>query len=255
MLYIPLPKYEVVFLAKGKRGSEIKRLQFPLTLAWATTIHKVQGLTLNEIVVDMKGGRFSPGQAYVAFSRVKTLAGLHILNFNVKAIKKSTDVEDEMVRLNSNLLLPVTQLMCTVPHFTIALLNVRSIVAKLPDIIADTSLSSATILCFCETWLNASQPSPVLLDHQIDVRCDRITCDNKGGVMICFPSQMKPSNTQRFAVNGIEAVSVTLELSNGNNNNMQVAVLYRSPNVSKTTLMTVLSRLLRHISMCNTPIV
>ena len=159
---IPLSKYKVVFFAKGKRS------QFPLTLAWATTIHKVQGLTLDEIVVDMKGGRFSPGQAYVAFSRVKTLAGLHILNFNHKAIKKSTDVENKMFRLKSNLLQPVHQVSFDLSHVTIALLNVRSILAKLPDIRADNILMSATIVCFCETWLNASQPSPILL-YVLDV--------------------------------------------------------------------------------------
>ena len=51
------------------------RMQFPLTLAWAVTIHKCQGLTLSEIVIDMicAKGKFKPGEAYVAFSRVKTL--------------------------------------------------------------------------------------------------------------------------------------------------------------------------------------
>ena len=169
---VPLSKCEVVFFAKGKHGSEIKHLQFPLILAWATTIHKVQGRTLQEIVVAMNGGRFSPGQAYVAFTRVKTLAALHILNFSSKAIKKITDVENEMMRLNSNLLQYEPEVLCDPSYLNIALLNVRSILAKLPDISSDKSLRSADFVCFCETWLNASQPTPLLLNDQADIRCD-----------------------------------------------------------------------------------
>ena len=124
---VPLKKHEAVFLAEGKRGSEITRLQFPLTLAWSTTIHKV---SLDQIVFDMKGTRFSPGQAYVAFSRVKKLEGLYIVNFNEKAIKASKDVKDEMERLNENLLSPLPVYTCPHNCITLALLNVRSLNAS-----------------------------------------------------------------------------------------------------------------------------
>ena len=248
-----LSKHEVVFFAKGKRGSEIKRLQFPLTLAWATTIHKVQDLTLDEIVVDMKGGRFSPGQAYVALSRVKTLAGLHILHFNAKAIKKSIDVENEMLRLNFKTLPPLPDVPLQSSHVNIALLNVRSIYAKLPDIRADTNLSTADILCFSETWLNAAQPTPLLLNDQADIRCDRMSNENRGGVLICVPSYTSPTSVHRFATTGIEAVSVTIHLTGADS--LQMAVVYRSPSVAQATLTTLLTRMLTQLTISTLPCV
>lgn len=61
------------------------RKQIPLKLAYAISIHKSQGQTLDRAVVDLTD-IFSPGQAYVALSRVKSLDGLYIRNHNPKML-------------------------------------------------------------------------------------------------------------------------------------------------------------------------
>ena len=52
--------------------------QYPLKLAWAITIHKSQGLTFENVYLDMGRGAFAPGQTYVALSRCRTLSGIHL---------------------------------------------------------------------------------------------------------------------------------------------------------------------------------
>ena len=51
-------------------GGQCSRLQLPLKLAWAVTIHKSQGLTLDKVVVDIGKREFSTGLTFVACSRV-----------------------------------------------------------------------------------------------------------------------------------------------------------------------------------------
>lgn len=50
--------------------------QYPLRLAWGTTIHKAQGKTFDQVVIDFGRGAFAPGQAYVALSRCRQLEGV-----------------------------------------------------------------------------------------------------------------------------------------------------------------------------------
>ena len=53
--------------------------QFPIKPAWALTVHKSQGLTFNNVVIDFGGGAFTSGQTYVALSRCTTLEGITLL--------------------------------------------------------------------------------------------------------------------------------------------------------------------------------
>lgn len=67
------------------------REQVPLRLAWAITIHRCQGLTLDKAEVSLADA-FAPGQAYVALSRIRSLEGLQVHSFDPSKVKVSPKV-------------------------------------------------------------------------------------------------------------------------------------------------------------------
>jgi ATP-dependent DNA helicase PIF1 len=65
----------------------VKRSQIPLILAYAITIHKSQGATLDSALIDIGPSTFEVGQAYVALSRVKSLDSLYVFDLDPLAFK------------------------------------------------------------------------------------------------------------------------------------------------------------------------
>ena len=76
--------------------------QVPLILAWALTIHKSQGATLDAAEIDVGSGIFECGQTYVALSRVKNLDGLYLTSFDASKIRINRKVKEFYDNLTLN---------------------------------------------------------------------------------------------------------------------------------------------------------
>ena len=172
-LGVPISRVETAFSTRKaacdltKKMINVIRKQFPLILAWAVTIHKVQGMTMDRIVVDMSTdkGRYQKGQAYVAFSRVRTYEGLHIKGYCRHQIKTCGRVRYEMEHLRSEKKLPslpepmvwCPPVDCTaVVHLNVQGLNYGSRTKK-TDMQMDKEIQKVDILCLTETHFEDTQ--------------------------------------------------------------------------------------------------
>lgn len=88
---ITIKKAEWAIEEDGKTKTSIS--QFPLRLAWAITIHKSQGMSLDNAEIDLRN-TFTYGMGYVALSRVRTLEGIKLLGFNDNSFLVDPEVLD-----------------------------------------------------------------------------------------------------------------------------------------------------------------
>ena len=139
------------------RKSGITRHQFPLKLAWACTAHKVQGMTTDKVVVNLDN-IFSPGQAYVALSRVTSKKGLYIEVSNEKEIETKIYADKEVgnaIQSMPSLFNSSTEGSClqSAKHIEIISFNAQSLRQNIQEIRADARFYSVDVFCITETWL------------------------------------------------------------------------------------------------------
>ena len=70
----------------------VYRTQFP---AYAVTIHKCQGLSLDYAIIDLSDKVFADGMAYVALSRLKSLAGVYLVAFTPQSVKGTVSLDKQ----------------------------------------------------------------------------------------------------------------------------------------------------------------
>ena len=190
-------------------------------------------------------GRFKPGQAYVAFNRVRTIDKLHIINYTQNKIHVSEHVEAEMQRLRKNTLPQMpSNIFQTIPGgLKLLHIYIGNLKTKTADIKSDDIFQNADIIALNETHLGHGD---TLTPHMIGISKDRFIvccdCNNRGGgVALIIKTNLKPKHIRISTILEILVVEISEPIP------MIVISLYRPPS---TPIDVFMKNMLHIITQC-----
>ena len=230
---------------KAVYNDKIRSRYLRLKLAWAVTIHKVQGQTTEKAVISMKG--LKTAMAYVALSRVTTLEGLYIINFDPSKIFCNEDIETNVAKMstcdlsNANPLLELDHN----KHFIIVHHNIQSLRAHIEDLKNNTQLRKAHVICLSETWLTDYNDMEEL---SIDgYTLETLNVGRFRGVAMYIQNSINYSVLPLMS-NDCD----TLVIRTYGATNMLIGVIYKPPNTTHTKFCTEMSNITAQTELLET---
>lgn len=186
-------------------------MQFTITLAWACTVHKVQGLTENEILVcfDLhRQDHFNYGQIYVALSKARSLQGLHVIGqLENKHIRPNPKVHTEYNRLRQQADTPSSSpTISDTQNLQVRLLNIRSLTKHSIDIKYDKNITNCDILALTKTQLLPYHSGNTIREtlHPYALHRQDHPTDKYSSLAFCTKENIHVLQKQYFpAVNGL----------------------------------------------------
>nr|XP_039256248.1 uncharacterized protein LOC120332966 [Styela clava] len=252
-LLVPITRREAKFEKAYGKGAQVSRYQFPLTLGWAVTIHKCQGITLNKIVVNTKGKKFGCGQVYVALSRVRKLENLYLTDFDPCTIRCSSEVMNNMRTMPIAHQRPPTLTDLNKSNWlTIGHLNIRYFLKKMDGIVSYTEgeiFRHADICCFTETYLTERHNIDKFTNKfdYVSFREDVPSEQNHGGkhgLLVCASRKLNPVEIKTSS-NVLEHKMIRLKTST--NKEFTLLLIYRPPSFPQLEFLNILSELMTFI--------
>ncbi len=228
--------------------AKAKVVQFPISLAWALTAHKCQGMTIKKptcMVADLKHV-FTAGQAYVMLGRIQDLSQLFLSSFSSKCIKVDAKARQQ-ARIISDKAInkqPNWDKMSDKQNLNIISLNTRSLKKHFQDILHDNLFLKADIICLQET-------------HLYDT--DKTSMYTLAGFKSVFASKGKGAGVAMYVNSSIEVlvsetvVQKTFQSIKMSLRELDIIVIYQSPNYSNNALMSYLCSVLetdKNIVLC-----
>ena len=222
--------------AKKGHAATNTLFQFPITLAWAMTIHKCQGITVKppESIRTDVGSCWLGGMAYVVCGRAQRLNQLFLSSFkrnNIKVDPMALQESDRLSAQAKNRLKSNTFNMTwgsTSPSvLKIASLNIQSLGGEeghISDVKADHTLQEADILCLSETWL----PKGTSKGPEIEDYVSFFASNGRGsGVALYLKESFKVIDSRPYIRDECQLLRVELEY-------FVIIAAYRSPSFNST---------------------
>lgn len=242
-----------------RKSISIVRQQFPLKLSWACTAHKVQGMTVEKVVVNLDR-TFAPGQAYVALTRVTSKKGLFIeTNDKTKLTNKlyaDPDVKSAMEDMQKLALDGPFEIHSN--STKVVFHNIQSLNKHFNHMKVDRRFTKADVICLTETWLKPDQETTQLSlngfkfhhlartqAYSNDDDHTRLLRNSKGGGVAFY---LKENDYEKqiihHSIQNIESIAVKFLRKN-----IVLVNVYRPPTLNVTTFLQSLKSLVDTVKL------